>query len=449
MIRIFAIFFLLFLTTMPQAHGETNRREPLSVVNCEYMPFYFKGGNGELRGIFIDLWKLWSEKTGIPVEFRIHSWEEAVRQVKDGEADINAAVFHTPERDAYLDFSIPFFNVTSHLFHHVGVPAPKHLNQLPGYRIGAVTGDFSVDFLKNRPHSALTEYISHERLVTEAIAGNVDAFVMEGPVASTYLAKHDGLQRIRRAAVPAYTQHFRAAVREGDTALLRIIDRGMAAITPKEIDTIVRSWTGEPYPDPADRYPEKVVVAASFDQMPFHFVDEEGRVAGMFIDLWRLWGRVTGTEISFKTGTWSESLEMVRNGSADIHAGCFSQKGLRHEYRHHPAAPLYRNTYFAAVKKGDEILFSAVNEGFKTITVEERAAIERKWMGVFDYKTKDVLMFSFDKAYPPFSMLDSEGNASGMVIDIWRLWAQKTGRTSGLISTRLARACPSWNSTEL
>jgi ABC-type amino acid transport substrate-binding protein/CheY-like chemotaxis protein/HPt (histidine-containing phosphotransfer) domain-containing protein/two-component sensor histidine kinase len=495
----------------------------VSIVYCEYLPFYFQGSNGDLRGIFVDFWKLWSEKTGVPVTFSILPWEASVDQVKEGKIDINAAVVYTPERDTYLDFSTPFFDMSSYLFYHVNAGPPGDMDDLSHYRFGVVNGDFSAHYLKENKNVAATAYVSHERLVKEAIGGKVDAFIMEAPVAMTYIAKHNGLTRIKRAAVPLYTQAFHSGVRQGNQELLALINRGLEQISRREIDQIFKNWTGEINAQPLARSHEELVIATSRDQMPFHFVDDDQRVVGMLIDLWRLWAKKNKTAVSFKSATWSESLKMVQNGTADIHAGCFyskerdryldyaaplkdcdthfffhqsifglknledlmgfkigamendyaadfvrqqlpgayiaeypsnqalfdavekgdvrvfvgdtptalfylSEKGLLSQYRHHPARPLYSNTYFGAVKEGNTALVAAINQGFQRITPDERAAIERRWMGTSDHKTEDVLVVAWEKAYPPFSMLNSQGKPSGLLIDFWRLWAKKTGR---------------------
>lgn len=518
------LFTLLCICLLNQnsALGNEKRPEPLKVAYCDYLPFYFKGGNGEIRGIFVDFWKLWSEKTGIPVTFALMPWEETLQQVKEGNADINAGIFYTQKRDVFLDFSAPFFDISSYLFYRADIRPPPDINNLSGYKMGAVSGGFSIDYLGKKDIEA-KQYINHERLTAAAISGSIDAFIMEAPIATTYLAKLNGLKQIKKLEIPVYTQQYRAAVREKNKELLTFINEGISKITPRDIDRIVSNWTGTMPPAPADKTVKKLVIAASVDQAPFHFVDEDGQVAGMLIDLWRLWGEKNGIALEFTTGVWSESLQMVKDGRADIHAGCFyskerdkyldyaaplkgcnthfffhqsifglknigdligfkigvlkndyavdfirqelagayiaeypsnqalfdgvedgeirvfvgdtptalfflAKKGLLSQYRHHPATPLYSNTYFGAVKEGRTSLVTQINKGFEAITVEERAAIERHWTGSSEYKTEDVIIIACDKAYPPFSMLDSQGNPSGMFIDFWRLWAQKTGK---------------------
>ncbi|MCG8616102.1 MAG: transporter substrate-binding domain-containing protein, partial [Desulfobacterales bacterium] len=142
---------------------------PLKIVYCDYRPFYFKGGNGELRGIFVDFWRLWSEKTRIPVTFSLTNWDDAIQRVRDGRADINAGVFHHPERDRFLEFSTPFFNIPAHIFHRPGIrPSPDTLNN---FRVGAVKGEFSTHYLKARPGITPSLYDTHEQLVRMALKG--------------------------------------------------------------------------------------------------------------------------------------------------------------------------------------------------------------------------------------------------------------------------------------
>ncbi|MCG8634881.1 MAG: transporter substrate-binding domain-containing protein [Desulfobacterales bacterium] len=518
------LVFSVFLLYGP-ASGKTpvsRSADPVRIVYCDYRPFYFKGGNGDIRGIFVDFWELWSEKTGIPVAFSMTSWEESVQWLKEGRADINAGVFFTDKRDRFIDFSIPFFKIPAFIFHRPGIrPSPGTLNT---YRVGGVNGEFSTHYLKTELNLDVIGYVSHELMITHALKGQVDAFIMETPVATSYLAKHNGLDRLVKSEQPVYSQVFRAGVKEGNIRLLDRVNQGLDRITPGEIQGILDNWTGSAASEPGARLPERVVIATSIDQQPFHFRDEQGRAVGMLVDLWRLWGEKNNIDIEFKSGTWSESLALVRDGKADIHAGCFysrdredflafaapltpcdthfffhrsvfglknledligfrigvlendfaaefirqhlpgayiseypsnqalfdavekgeirvfagdtptalfflARKGLRSQYRHHPARPLYTNTYFGAVRKGNTALVKAVKEGFSAIPAQEKAAVERQWTGQSHHKTEDVLIIACEKDFPPYSMLNSQGQPTGILIDFWRLWSGKTGRS--------------------
>ncbi|MFH1155951.1 MAG: transporter substrate-binding domain-containing protein [Pseudomonadota bacterium] len=57
---------------------------------------------------------------------------------------------------------------------------------------------------------------------------------------------------------------------------------------------------------------------------PLKFMDDSGVPQGLFPDLWRLWAEKTGTQIQLiPADNFDQSLDMVKNGKADLHAGLF------------------------------------------------------------------------------------------------------------------------------
>ncbi len=57
---------------------------------------------------------------------------------------------------------------------------------------------------------------------------------------------------------------------------------------------------------------------------PLKFEDADARPAGLFPDLWQMWAKKAGTKIEFvKTATFKESLDLLRAGTVNLHAGLF------------------------------------------------------------------------------------------------------------------------------
>ncbi len=57
---------------------------------------------------------------------------------------------------------------------------------------------------------------------------------------------------------------------------------------------------------------------------PLKFEDDSGGAAGLLPDLWRLWAEKSGAEIRFVlVDSFQESLQLVRDGEVDLHAGLF------------------------------------------------------------------------------------------------------------------------------
>lgn len=57
-------------------------------------PFAFLDKTGKPQGMTIDLWRLWSEKTGIDIEFIHGSWKETIRMMQEGRADVHSGLVY-------------------------------------------------------------------------------------------------------------------------------------------------------------------------------------------------------------------------------------------------------------------------------------------------------------------------------------------------------------------
>lgn len=71
----------------------------------------------------------------------------------------------------------------------------------------------------------------------------------------------------------------------------------------------------------ADEDIAPLIVACSNQWQPFCFSDNDGNPQGLLIDYWRLYGQTNHVDISFKLTSWSKSLDLLKTGRADIHAG--------------------------------------------------------------------------------------------------------------------------------
>ena len=58
------------------------------VLDNDYPPYVFPAPDGGFQGILVDLWKLWEQKTGVPVTLRPMPWQAAQQTVLSGKADV-------------------------------------------------------------------------------------------------------------------------------------------------------------------------------------------------------------------------------------------------------------------------------------------------------------------------------------------------------------------------
>jgi len=272
-----------------------------------------------------------------------------------------------------------------------------------------------------------------------------------------------------------------------------------------------------------DSAPAAISVVYCSDIAPFEFTNQQGDPDGLIIDFWKLWAKKTKIRVRFKPALWDETLDMVRNGRADVHAGLFYNKkrgryldystslskttthlffnkiitfpdtfdqilayrigvikndyvegylkkclpdaaiaeyndygslikdlqsgklrvfaadtatglyylaenGIVSMFRFDNNSPLYSSKWYAAVKKGDKSMLDLVNSGMAAITPEERKIIERRWVSGKSSEVDGTIIIAVSSDYPPFSMINTNGEATGFLIDLWEQWAEIVGK---------------------
>jgi len=213
----------------------------------EYPPFVFLDASNTPRGILVDIWTLWSAKTGIPVEFRLMEWDAALSAVKDGQADALSGMFRTPEREAFFELTTQFTTISTAIFFHRQIGGNKNLNDLEGFKIGVVKGDSAQELILSRhPGLSFVSYPGARDMVAAAMAGEIKVFISDTPVALYYLAQHPQGVDFRQNSEFITVNPLHAAVRKNNIELLAVVQKGFDQISESEIRGIVDDWSGRP-----------------------------------------------------------------------------------------------------------------------------------------------------------------------------------------------------------
>jgi len=229
-------------------HNSAEAREPERIVIAggdSFEPLMFLNSDGKPDGMYVDLWRLWSEKTGVEVKVRLMDWDKTIPTLLAGEVDAVDGVTFTPERAKFLDLSDSYAELPSYIFFHENIGGVRGLTDLEGFPVGVIGGSHVEGLLRNEaPKLRPITYVNYEEIVQAAIQGRLRVFIGEDPMIPFLFAKMGHRITFRRTEKPIISSDMRTAVRKGDTELLALIERGYKAITHAERKSIRDKWAG-------------------------------------------------------------------------------------------------------------------------------------------------------------------------------------------------------------
>ncbi len=106
------------------------------------------------------------------------------------------------------------------------------------------------------------------------------------------------------------------------------------------------------------------------------------------------------------------------------------QRHLYHNIQYPRHLPLYRKELLPAVPANKPGLSDYINHFMEQIPINQRSEIRRRWLRVLRPVEEGAheLIIAMDHNSPPFTMLNSQSQPAGLLVDLWKLWAQKSGR---------------------
>ena len=225
---------------------------PLTVVTDDnFPPFVFRDADGQARGFVVDLWALWSQKTGQRVDLRPMNWAEAQRQLQAGEADVIDMIYRTPAREPLYEFSRPYQDLPVAVFAQRGLAGLTDVRSLRGFQVGVQAGDACAERLKGEGITAQREFRNYADMLDAAERGEVRIFCLDEYPAAYYLHQRGADQRFVKAFV-LYTGQFHRAARKGRGELLQRVEAGMDRISPEDVEALRRKWLGTPVTERID-----------------------------------------------------------------------------------------------------------------------------------------------------------------------------------------------------
>jgi len=237
----------LFLIMNADSWCQEQREKIVVGGGTHFLPMIFLDREGQAMGMHIDLWRLWSEKTGIPVEFRLMDWSETLPALLRGDVDVVNGMSFTEERAQVLDFTDPFDHLAVYIYFHEDMGFITGLEDLIASPVGVLQGSDSEALIEQTaPKVKCVPYINHEEMIRAAVSGKLRFFVGEEPLVPYCFVQHYRGRPIpfKRAKEPLFSSDLRMAVKKGNVELLDMITQGFGLISEKESHEIRDRWIG-------------------------------------------------------------------------------------------------------------------------------------------------------------------------------------------------------------
>ncbi len=312
--------------------------EPLKIVSfTNNAPFSFALPDGTHTGLYIEMWRLWSETSGIPIETQLLEFDESIQMVKDGEA-IHSGLFINDSRLEWAAFATPIHEVDTGILYkdkkHLGSPLSTQTDIL----VAVQEGSFQHEYLaQNFPKLKLLEHNGIRKTLQDLLNGEVDAVVSELPflINQVSLMGLEGVFYFSEEKLLTNTTH--PVIQKDKGELVSIINDGFNSIPVEQLIALEKKWLPAIEPFFQDRvvldsltYAEQMWLSANnnltlgveHDYHPFEFVDQENNLGGIVGDYVQHTSDTLGlTLVKLTQYQWREAFELLKEGKIDVMAG--------------------------------------------------------------------------------------------------------------------------------
>lgn len=218
----------------------------------DYGPFVFVDGGGAVRGLSVDLLQQIQRHAGLQVTtLPAAPLSEQLRAVREGRADLLSSLRPTPERAAFLAFSIPYVSVPAILVHRAEGAATAAagtevaragLGSMAGLAVAVGTAYAVEGFVRDRFPQVNWVSVSDDVAALRGVADGRYAAAVVDSASASFIQREHRLAALQAAGPVGFEYLLSFAVPRDRPDLLARIDAGIRSLTPAERVAIVEHW---------------------------------------------------------------------------------------------------------------------------------------------------------------------------------------------------------------
>jgi diguanylate cyclase (GGDEF)-like protein/PAS domain S-box-containing protein len=295
----------------------------------DWKPFNFIDQQGNPQGINHDHLKLVSKYTGLKYRVIADEWQHNLDKIKNNEIHILGNVFKTEEREAYLDFSTPYFESLDYFFIRDDLDVNSFAD-LDGKRVAIPKGFAYANTIKQHFPNIIIIDVNTFSAAIDAVLENKADMLFDTYSVLTYTLASKNITSI----IPfKSTRHLgknplHIVVNKAHPELASIIQKGLDAISPLQYRNIYNKWFKSVLSVKLLRLTAQenkwiannpiINVAGDINFPPIDFVNMEGEHMGITPDFLKLIASKVGLELNFNITNWHQALESTKQQKNDL-----------------------------------------------------------------------------------------------------------------------------------
>ncbi|MBL4909585.1 MAG: transporter substrate-binding domain-containing protein [Alteromonadaceae bacterium] len=234
---------MLILSKAEKAWLQQGKTIKVGVVES-WRPMEFINNSGELAGINIDIFKLIAKRAELKFKFVVYkNWKKLSQALQEKKIAMSASISPTPEREKYLSFTKPYWQLPWVIIHKKKLGNFSQLKDFHGKKIAIVKGyQIIEDITAKHPQIPLTLVDTAQEGLLALQQGKVDG-VLEPLVTASELLKQESLVVLKASIIDDLAlDSSHIGVRKDWPQLKSIIDKGILSIQKTEKQHIYEKW---------------------------------------------------------------------------------------------------------------------------------------------------------------------------------------------------------------
>ncbi|PLX70802.1 MAG: hypothetical protein C0602_04670 [Denitrovibrio sp.] len=224
------------------------KREIVMCTDPDWMPYEKFDSHDTYIGVSADYHKLLSHLTGLSYTmYRTKNWPETLEVAQEGKCDILSILNQTPERDKYLDFTVPYIKSPSVFVTRESDKFINGIDDLNGKTLAVVKG-YMIDEIIKSKHPDINRIYADNIVQALNLVSRGKAFATAGSLLEmSYNIRQQGMLNLKITGDAKFGYELKVGVKKGEDILLSVLNKALSNITKEEKDQILNKWISIKY----------------------------------------------------------------------------------------------------------------------------------------------------------------------------------------------------------